>query len=271
MSETLSFFATKLFWMVLAPSHLLVLMLLAGFLIKRGALRAFLHGFAMLAILLCLMLPIGNWALIPLEQCFARMPEITRHNGYVVLGGAMVASTQRVATFNGSADRVMNTIKILNNDETVPVIYTGGSGSIFDTKFDEAGTVKKYFEEVGIKTGRMMTESASRNTFENAVNTVDLIEAQGGGNWVLMTSAFHLPRAYSLFEKAGKAKGITFLPYPVDYKTDGIIMFEFQFNLTDSLGKLDLATKEYLGLFLNKITGKADTYWPCGQEKKGLL
>jgi uncharacterized SAM-binding protein YcdF (DUF218 family) len=267
MTETTSFILSKLFWAAIVPSHLLVILLLVSFFMKRGAISSFLQSFVAAVFLLCLVLPLGDWLLLPLEQCFSeRQPYKEKADGYVVLGGgldARISSARSTAAFNGSADRIMGLISILNRNPDTPVIYTGGSGSLFERSFDEAAYVKKYLTEtVGIKTDYLLTESASRNTFENAINTVAAINAPNQ-NWVLVTSAFHLPRAYALFEKAGKGKQIMFHPMAYDYKTIGWLRFEPQFDFTGSVAKMDIAAKEYLGLVLNKILNKSDLLWPC--------
>lgn len=276
MPETLSFYLSKIGWMVLAPSHFLVLLLLISFFQSRLLARVFLQGAVALILLLCTVFPIGDWILLPLEQCFAeRLPFAGTPNGYVVLGGAVdarISSARSNITFTNAADRVVQMAKIINTNPQMPVIYTGGSGAMFYQKFDEATAVKTFLSEAGFKTDAFFMEGASRNTYENAINSVKMMGKTPGQNWILLSSAYHLPRAMALFEKAGAPDKISFHPMPVDYKTIGTLKFGVDFDLVGSLSKIDIAAKEYLGLFLNKFLGKADTSWPCDEAKKaGLL
>ena len=60
--------------------------------------------------------------------------------------------------------------------------------------------------------GRLVIEPRARNTFENAVYSRDLIKPGAGQRWLLVTSAVHMPRAYSAF----CAAGFRTEPWPVD-------------------------------------------------------
>lgn len=276
MSETVSFILSKIGWMVLTPSHFLVLLLLISFFQSRLLARVFLQGLVALILLFCTVFPVGDWALLPLEQCFVdRLPFAGTPSGYVVLGGAVdarISSARSNVTFTNASDRVIQMAKILNTHPEIPVIYSGGSGSLFNQSFDEANAVKTFLIEAGIKTDGFLSEGASRNTYENAINSVKMMGKTPGQNWIVLTSAYHLPRALALFEKAGAADQIHFFPMAVDFKTIGTFKFGVDFDLVGSLSKIDIAAKEYLGLYLNKILGKADTSWPCDAPKKaGLL
>ena len=70
--------------------------------------------------------------------------------------------------------------------------------------------------ELGVPEAGIIYETTSRNTYENAVNSLDVAVPQPGSRWVLVTSAAHMPRAMGAFEAAGW-KNIT--PYPVDFQT----------------------------------------------------
>ena len=57
-------------------------------------------------------------------------------------------------------------------------------------------------------------ERRSRNTQENAEFSKALVAPKEGERWLLVTSAFHMPRSVGLFRKAGFAVE----PYPVDWR-----------------------------------------------------
>ena len=73
------------------------------------------------------------------------------------------------------------------------------------------------FESLGIAKSRLMMERRSRNTQENAEFSKALAAPKPGERWLLVTSAFHMPRSVGLFRKAGFAVE----PYPVDWRIGG--------------------------------------------------
>ncbi|TIU18533.1 MAG: YdcF family protein, partial [Mesorhizobium sp.] len=81
----------------------------------------------------------------------------------------------------------------------------------------DAETAPRLFAALGVTADRLILENRSRNTYENAVFTRELVTPKPGETWLLVTSAFHMPRAKALFDKAGFAT----VPWPVDYRTSG--------------------------------------------------
>ncbi len=267
--NSISFYASKIFWAVFAPSHLLVIVLLIGLIMKRPSwLKYTLQGVAVVGLAMCMILPLGNWAALPLEQCYASLQTpLMKVDGVVVLGGALQSEpsyARKKCVFNSSADRVMALVHLMHQYPNASFVYSGGSGDITLPQFREADYVKKYLQDIGLDTKNLIAENQSRNTYENALYSLSSIPA--GQNWLIVTSATHLPRAMALFRKAAEEKQVSFHPYPVDYKTTGYFEMNTHFSLTSSLDMLDNVTKEYLGLFLNKLMGKTDTLWPCEQK-----
>ena len=99
----------------------------------------------------------------------------------------------------------------------LPVIFSGGSGEFFPigSQGPEAEHARRFFEGFKIAPPRLRLEDRSRNTLENAVFTAELVKPQRDQRWVLVTSAFHMPRAKALFE----AQGFHIIPRPGDFRT----------------------------------------------------
>src|SRR4029079_5186358 len=97
------------------------------------------------------------------------------------------------------------------------IVFAGGSGSLFGNRPDEAQFASRLWQSLGIGASRIELENASRNTFENATMTKALVQPEPGQRWLLVTSAFHMPRAVGCFRRAGFAVE----PYPVDWQTGG--------------------------------------------------
>jgi uncharacterized SAM-binding protein YcdF (DUF218 family) len=110
----------------------------------------------------------------------------------------------------------------------------------------------QFFRGQGIAPDRLRLEGQSRNTAENARLSLALASPAAGETWVLVTSAFHMPRAMRSFEAAGWS-GI--VPWPVDYRTssfaDGI-----GWNLTRNLQVLNTAIREQVGQLAYRLTSR---------------
>ena len=115
-----------------------------------------------------------------------------------------------------------------------------------------ATVAKQFFSEQGIPANRLILESKSRNTTENALLTYALLRPEPGQTWVLVTSAFHMPRAMRSFQRAGWT-GV--IPYPVDYRS-GRFADDISWNLAKNLETLNIAVKEYVGLLAYSLTGR---------------
>jgi uncharacterized SAM-binding protein YcdF (DUF218 family) len=113
--------------------------------------------------------------------------------------------------------------------------------------------------EAGIARARILLESKSRNTYENALLTRDLAKPVDGERWFLVTSAYHMPRAIGLFRKAG----FNVTAYPVDYRTRGPEdMARIFGRIPQGLMRFDLAVGEWIGLVAYRMLGRIDALFP---------
>jgi uncharacterized SAM-binding protein YcdF (DUF218 family) len=129
----------------------------------------------------------------------------------------------------------------------LPVIFTGGSSAFFgrSDSDSEAELARQFFGRFNIGPPRLVLEDRSRNTYENATLTARLLLPKAGQKWILVTSAFHMPRAKALFE----AQGFEILAWPVDFKTGGSRGSWPSFpRASDGLKRMDFAAKEWIGL-----------------------
>src|SRR5262249_32669385 len=93
----------------------------------------------------------------------------------------------------------------------------------------------------------------------NAAFTRDLVSPKPDELWLLVTSAYHMPRAVGVFRHAG----FKVEPYPVDYRThsqkDLTRLFE---TVGDGIKRTDLAVKEWVGLLAYRLSGRTDELFP---------
>lgn len=273
MLDILIFWISKVLWGIFAPSHFIVLILiLSVFFVNNIYLKILLRFVSLFFLILAFLFPIGDWVLLPLEQCNEQQSPPLHVDGVLVLGGAVNIAVTDVRTsvaFNGSADRVMALLKLLKVYPGAQFVYAGGTSSIMRPDFHEAEYIKRFLDDLGTDTSKMVFEGLSRSTFEDAQFTKETFSKTPGQNWLLVTSSYHMPRALSLFEKVGQPSSTKFTPFPVDYKTPGKFSFEVNFDLLGNLEKYDIAMHEYVGLIINKMMHRTDEMWPC--SLKSLL
>jgi uncharacterized SAM-binding protein YcdF (DUF218 family) len=83
------------------------------------------------------------------------------------------------------------------------ILITSGTGSLKEPDMKEALIIKNYIVKIGIPENDVITESASRNTYENAVYTIKLIGKDPAKKYLVITSASHMRRSLGCFDKAG--------------------------------------------------------------------
>jgi uncharacterized SAM-binding protein YcdF (DUF218 family) len=210
------------------------------------------------------MSPIGSVLLLPLEQRFPPWdPSRGPPDGIVVLGGAIspdLSLARGAVQFEEAASRITATVELARRYPGARIIFSGGTGSLQSDAPPEAPFAVKEFEALGIAHDRITAEEQSRNTIENAVFSRLLADPKPGQRWLLVTSAFHMPRAIATF----RAAGFPVEAYPVDWRTRGPIDATRLFSsLTGGLARTDLATHEWIGLLAYRLTGKTREFFPA--------
>lgn len=259
--DTLFFIVAKLAGLAILPETWIVVALgLSLAALYRGWLQAARRVLAgtLTFLFLLTVLPVGDLLLRPLEVQFPPAPVLERVDGVVVLGGAEDARKTLVwgqPQLNESAERLTSAVMLARRYPEAQIIFAGGSGALRDVAggaYSEATVARQFFVDQGLSPSRLLFESRSRNTAENARHSFDLAAPDADETWVLITSAFHMPRAMRSFDAAGWPKIVV---YPVDYRTgrfaDGI-GWNFQRNLT----LVTIAIREYAGLVAYRIFGR---------------
>ncbi|MCE9539580.1 MAG: YdcF family protein [Bacteroidetes bacterium] len=153
-----------------------------------------------------------------------RSEEVKIYDAAIVLGGMSVydEDLDRVQFFRG-VDRLIQTVELYKQGKIKKIIFTGGSGSLLHPEMKEGNYIKRYLLYMGIPEADFFIESESKNTHENALFTKELLEKKNiRGNFLLITSAFHMRRSLGCFNKAG----IEVLPYSTD-RYSGPRKYEF--------------------------------------------
>ncbi|MBV9377768.1 MAG: YdcF family protein [Alphaproteobacteria bacterium] len=267
----MTFLFGKLVWTVVQPGNLFLLCLLAGlliFLMSRGRRGKVLVGVAAVGFALFAIAPIGQAMLLSLEERLprpARLPD--RIDGILVLGGAVdpaLSLTYGEAVFNGSVARLLGGIALARRHPEAKLALIGGEGAFIPVGLPESRATLGFAVEQGIDPACLILEERSRSTHENAAYAKEMIRPAPGETWVLVTSAFHMPRAFASFA----AVDWPVIPYPVDYKVDPRTGLRPRFNLLEGLGAGTLAGKEWAGLVGYRLMGWTRQLLPGPTEIK---
>jgi uncharacterized SAM-binding protein YcdF (DUF218 family) len=193
-----------------------------------------------------------------LENQYTEMPldaDLRSYTGVVILGGATEAGHVQQAhvqpLLGGAAERMTAPLTMLLRYPHLQLVFTGGEGVLFGTGPSEADRAKVFFDSMGLAEKKVVYESASRNTFENAVLTAQMPGIDKTQRWLLVTSAYHMPRSIATFAKAGW--NVT--AYPVDYMTAAQPSWT-SFSFQGGSGRWELALRELVGLVVYKFTGR---------------
>lgn len=245
------FIVSKLAEILLTPSDAVAIVGLAGLVslvLRRRRTGVTLTAAAALLVIVVGWLPLGSALMLPLEDRFP-VPDLPGHvAGIVYLGGAidpLLSSAHGRAAIGEAAERLTTTAELAGRYPGARIILSGGIGRLLtEGSRPEAYWAERLLAHLGVAPGRMALDATSRNTIENAVNSRRIAEPKPGETWLLVTSAFHMPRAVACFEKAGFAV----LPYPVDFRARPADLWQPTDSVAAGLSRTDTAVHEWLGL-----------------------
>lgn len=264
------FILSKLAWLVLNPGNLFLLVFCLAVVLSwtywRAGGRTTLSILAVLGVVVAV-LPFGAWLIVPLENRFPPVSTLpARVDGIVVLGGALdphVSFARGQPAIGGDVERLLAGARLARAYPKARLVFTAGSGLLLRQERKDAEVARQVFVDLGlddeIRRGRVLFENQSRNTYENAVMTRDLVRPRDGEVWLVVTSARHMPRAMGVFRRAGWF--VT--AYPVDYATDGHYALQPGFNFAGGLGGLGGGIKEWVGLLYYYVIGRTETFFPA--------
>ncbi len=263
------FVASKVLTFLFQPSTFLLLLIVTGLLLQRSQSRQRL-GIKLIAAgaagyFVAGILPLSNLLILPLEQRYAGIPAPSpdeKITGIILLGGfedGWVSKGRGGVALNEAAERLTEGVRLALKHPQAKVIFTGGVGGLISGGTDAATPIGELLQDWGISADRIVLEAKSRNTRENAEFTRALVDPKPGERWLLVTSAYHMPRAMGVFRHAG----FDVEPYPVDFRTHGKVdlmrLFE---TVGDGLRRTDMVAKEWIGLLVYRLTGRTDELLP---------
>jgi uncharacterized SAM-binding protein YcdF (DUF218 family) len=213
-----SFTLVKLTSLLVYPLSLSLLLLLVALLLSRSRWTRLRNAILLLAtgwLYLSSTAFFANFLMASLERDFVprAMSVIAPADAIVLLGGALRGDTHMgtLADLNDHADRLVHAAALYRAGKAPVLLLTGGAAEDVRT---EAEQMKDILTVMGIPAASMILESGSRNTYDNAVYSAQILKSRGMRRILLVTSAYHMRRSVALFE----AQGLEVVPSATDYQ-----------------------------------------------------
>ena len=264
------FILSKSVAFLLLPSNLLIALGLAGAVLMATRRKRAGAGMVVTSIILLALagfLPIGNLLIHALESRFPPWDAGRgAPDGIVVLGGTIAPGLSRdpdAPAVGGDGGRVIALAKLARAYPNARIVYSGGDPSLSGNKPPETDFVYPLLDSLGVRRDRVLLESRSRNTSENAAFTKDLVKPKPTERWLLVTSAQHMPRAIGCFRRVG----FPVEAYPVSWRTDKNVDVTGSRTFADGLARLDSAAYEWIGLFAYWLTGRTNELLPSSEKQ----
>lgn len=259
------FLVSKLLESALLPSNdiafLAVLGILALLLRRRNmGLRLLVASAVLLAV--AGWSPLGPALVTSLEDRFPppKMPPSIA--GIVMLGGAVnihISEDHSSIALNDNAERVYAVATLARRYPSARILLSGGLGHVSGgSAFSESEGARRLLVDLGVPPDRIELEERSRTTFENALESVVVAKPKPGDVWLLVTSAYNMPRAVASF----RAANFPIIPYPVDYRTRPRDLHRPVSTIAGGLEFTDIAAHEWLGLAMYRLSGKTAEMLP---------
>ena len=259
------FIISKILGFMVDPFNLVTLLLLFGlaFLLKKSVVGRKLICIGIVMLFICGSNCVPMYCISILENRIPASNIPDEIDGIIVLTGMvnMKSSRAKLVELSSSADRIINGIILAQKHPQAKLIITGGTGSLIQNEsLKEADYLKRLSIALGVKEQRILIERESRNTHEHTEKLAKLIPKDG--IWILVTSAYHMPRALGCFRESG----FNVLPYPVDYqnKLDRYTWLNLStfWPSTGNFQKITKALHEWVGLVFYHLLGYTDSFFP---------
>lgn len=241
-SKTLAWFLEPVSWFLLFNAMTL-------WLLYRRRYRATAAVLAVNTVLIFSLtqLPVADMLVRPLEQAFQTPADLPKKiDGIIVLGGLIWAANGK-PHLTSEGERLTEFLALARRYPEARLVFTGGASS--PELSPETEAVKLFLIQQGFDPANVIFEDRSKNTYENAVYAQQLVRPNADEKWVLITSASHMPRAYSVFRKIGW----DVIPYPVSYR--GFPNPQF-LSGDKRLETLKMAIHEWVGIAVYRLSSR---------------
>jgi uncharacterized SAM-binding protein YcdF (DUF218 family) len=198
------------------------------------------------------------WLMRGLERQYPILPaaQFPSADAIVLLGGTVYpVEPPRVEAEEMSGSRAVRAARLFHAGKAPKILCAGGvpyepSPGVVR---NEAVDMRELLQDLGVPASAVVLEENSRNTAENAMYAARILKESGNSSVLLVTSAFHMPRAVALFEK----EGLQVVPAPSDVRATGDPWRLARLLPTPEALKLTtLAVNEYVGYWGYRLLGR---------------
>ncbi|MGI9399744.1 MAG: YdcF family protein [Rhizobiaceae bacterium] len=255
---------SKLFWFFARPLNLLFILALFCAVAARLGYRRFARGLLVLIAITFVLIgftQLPDWAVLKLETAIAmgELPE--KPEGIIVLGGGLTANAAaREADYamGEASDRLIKGLELKQLFPDARFIYSGGAASFNPDAEPETTAAAQIISGLYGDGFDFELETKSLNTWQNAAYVAEMIDDTNSGEFLLVTSAFHMPRALGCFRKAG----VNVVPIPADYRADKLVFPYLTGSTAEQFLKMSIVIKELIGLVVYRLTDRIDEFLP---------
>ncbi|MDC0584124.1 YdcF family protein [Bacteroidales bacterium] len=248
------FIFSKVFYFLLSPISWMLILLVLAYLLKKY--RKKLQLLTVVILLIFSNSFITDWALKTWEADPVKPSELKEsYDAVIVLGGFAGWDIEGEKTvFSCAADRFLQALHLFYTHDAKKLIISGGSSKLLIKERKEADVVKEYLTQIMVPDSMIAIDTLSRNTYENALECAKLIENDSVMHTaIVVTSAFHIPRAKGCFEK----QNINCEFFPA-HRMSNTGKFNMAYLVTFNPGNFNtwhMLIKEWVGILAYKIKG----------------
>ena len=260
----MSFYLSKILWLIINPLNIILSFIFAGFIFNffsKSFVAKILYYLALTFFVLVAVLPIGKFMIYKLEEKFHNQDFLPDQiDGILILSGATnveLSKDYNQINLNGSVERLTESIQLIKKYSDSKIIFSGGSGSIYNQKLTHSKVANLFFKRFEIRFDNIIYEDKSRNTYENILFSKKIANPKINENWLIVTSASHMPRALNIAEKLEW----TFIPFAVDFKMSKKFSWKPTINFLGNITTFQIASHEWIGLL---------SYYWMGRSSKVL-
>lgn len=245
-------------WWLLTPSSVVVAFLVFGYVAARaraGRLAATLLFPPLLLLLALLLLPLDQYVAVGLENRYsipAPLPNAV--DGIVVLGGSVdwrETQDRSQLALDAAGERMFAALALARSYPEATLVFTGLFSDALMQEWRGPTGARLLFEPE-LRGRQVYYLGEARSTYEEALLAIAQVSPAPGSNWLLVTSALHMPRALLTF----RAQGWTLTPYPVDYRTTQRVSPRFEVRIGDRLAALDRVVREWGAYLVYRSLGR---------------
>ncbi|HXF63551.1 MAG TPA: YdcF family protein [Caldilineaceae bacterium] len=257
-------FLSKLLPLFIYPLGLASLLLVAALVVRRPRWQRGLAAAALALLLLFSNQPVAHLLVRSLEWRYLPAGELPQAEAIVLLGGGTrpALPPRPASEMNEAGDRMVYAAQLYQAGKAPLVVVSGGFIEFLGSTVPEAEAMQQLLERLGVPGEAILQEDRSRNTYENAVFVRELLDERGIRRILLVTSALHMPRSVSIFER----QGFEVIPAPADFLVTwtpegqgaDVGVGGRLLALLPSAESLELSTralKEYIGTVVYRLRG----------------